>query len=137
MCVETLAVDAQNASEEGSAAVESVFSMFFLMFLVVGVIQVALVLYGRNVVATAAHEGARSAIELGRDPSSAAAIAEKTIVAEAGGIAERISVDVTLERSEERVAARVRVHARLQALGPLPVSLPIATVATASRDRSP
>ena len=116
---------------------ESVFSMFFLMFLVMGVIQIALVLYGRNVVASAAHEGARSAIELGRDPSSAAAIAEKTVRAGAGGIADDISVDVVTERSTERVAVRVRVQGRLQAMGPLPVDIPITSVATASRERSP
>ena len=137
MSAGTLAVDAPGGSEDGSAAVESVFSIFFLMFLVAGIIQVALVLYGRNVVTAAAHEGARSAIELGRNPSSAATIAEKTVRAGAGGIADDISVEVITERSNERVAVRVRVHGRLEAMGPLPVDIPITSVATASRETSP
>lgn len=125
------------ADEEGSAAVESVFSMFFLMFLVVGIIQVALTLYGRNVVAAAAHEGARSAIEVGGDPASAAIVAEQTIRQSAGGVADGIVVETTVERSRDRVAVQVRVSGTLRAFGPLPVSLPIASVASATRERMP
>lgn len=125
------------SKEDGSAVVESVFSMLFLMFLVMGVVQLGLTLYGRNVVAASAHEAARSAIELGADPASAADIADRSVRRGAGGVVKDIVVETTVERSSDHVAVQVRVHGKLRAFGPIPMELPITSVATASRDPSP
>src|SRR5687768_13461790 len=53
-------------SESGSALIESTFALVLLMFLVLGTIEVAFALYGRNVVLNAAHQAARTAVEVGR-----------------------------------------------------------------------
>src|SRR5688500_14384068 len=42
-------------AELGSAAIESTFALLFLLVLVLGTIEVAFALYGRNVILSAAH----------------------------------------------------------------------------------
>ncbi|MCA1694613.1 MAG: pilus assembly protein, partial [Actinobacteria bacterium] len=73
-------------TERGSAPLEAVLSILFVMLLVLGTIEVSLALYGRNVVAAAAHEGARAALELGRGPDSAAAVARSTVRRASGAL---------------------------------------------------
>ena len=110
---------------------ESTFALILLLFLVLGTIEVAFALYGRNVVLAAAHDGARAAIELGRDPAEAAAIARSTVVRSAGGIATDLDVDVSTAGPE---TVAVRVRAVVDAWGPIPFPLPVDTVARASSE---
>ena len=115
---------------------ESTFALLFLLFLVLGTIEVAFALYGRNVILSSAHEGARAAAELGRDPSEAAAIARSTVERSAGGIVDemRVEVDVGGERLR-RIA--VRVDAIVDAWGPIPFPFPVSTIARVTTEPLP
>jgi hypothetical protein len=120
-------------NEGGSAVVESIFGILLIMVLVLGVVQVALGLYARNVVASAAHEGARAAIELGGSGPEASKIARQTVESSAGGVTRDLLVEAVRERSGERIAVRVHVEATLEPFGPIPVSFPVTSTATTSR----
>jgi Flp pilus assembly protein TadG len=123
--------------ETGSAPVETVFAMSILLFLFLSVVEVTFALYGRNVVAASAHEGARAAVELGRNPSDAVAVARRTVMGAAGGLVEGLRVGVTLQTVGTRSLVRVRVTGRLKSFGPVPLPLPIDTVATSTRSVAP
>jgi Flp pilus assembly protein TadG len=123
--------------QTGSAPVETVFALAILLFLVLGTVQVAFALYGRNVVAASAHEGARAAIELGRNPADAIGVARRTVVRSAGGLVEGLRVGVRVDRAGAASIVRVRVTGRLKALGPVPLPLPVDTVATSTRHTAP
>jgi Flp pilus assembly protein TadG len=123
--------------QTGSAPVETVFALAILLFLVLGTVQVAFALYGRNVVAASAHEGARAAIELGRNPADAIGVARGTVVRSAGGLVEGLRVGVHVDRAGTASIVRVRVTGRLKALGPVPLPLPVDTVATSTRHSAP
>lgn len=112
--------------ERGSAPLESVFAIVMLVVLTLGAIQVAFALYARNVVASAAHEGARAVVERGAVAGDARAIAVSVVQRSAGGLVDDLSVDVT------RSGATVRVHVRGTAasFGPVPVRLPLRATAT-------
>ena len=124
-------------SDFGNAPLESIFVMLFVMFLALGVVQAALVLYARNVVISSAHEGARAAVELGRDRMDAVHVARETIGRSAGGLVNDLSVDVAVEGGEVDPLLRVRVNADIRALGPLPVEFPVETTASASLEQTP
>jgi hypothetical protein len=121
----------------GSAPVDTVFALSILLFLVLGVVEVAFALYGRNVVAASAHEGARVAVELGRDPASAVAIARRSVIRSAGGLVEGLQVGVEVQASPSGEQVRVRVTGRLRPFGPVPLPLPVDAVATSSRHLAP
>jgi hypothetical protein len=122
--------------EEGSAPVEATFAMVLLMVFALGVMQVALVLYGRNVLAASAHEGARAAVELGRGPSDAIEVAEKTVRIAAGGLVDHLEVSVTVSHGVRgRTATRVQVAGVLSALGPVPLPIPVSVAATAVSEK--
>ena len=123
--------------ESGSAPVETVFALAILLFLVLATVQVVLALYGRNVVAASAHEGARAAIELGRSPADAIAVARRTVVRSAGGLVEGLHVGVAVQKTGVDSAVRVHVSGWLKALGPVPLPLPVNTVATSTRSTAP
>jgi hypothetical protein len=125
----------KETSEEGSAVVESIFGLLLVMTLALGVVQVALGLYARNVVIAAAHEAARAAIELGGSERDATTVARRTVEAGAGGVTRDLVVEAIRERSGDRVAVRVHVEATLEPFGPIPVSLPVSSTATTSRAR--
>ncbi len=116
---------------------ESVFGVVLVMFLALGVIQVALSLYARNVVMAATHDGARAAIELGAGPMMADEVVRRTVMDGAGGIVRDVRVDAVVDRSAERVAMRVWVRSTVVPMGPLPVSFPVSSIATVSRTRTP
>ena len=111
--------------------------MSILLFLFLSVVEVTFALYGRNVVAASAHEGARAAVELGRNPSDAVAVARRTVMGAAGGLVEGLRVGVTLQTVGTRSLVRVRVTGRLKSFGPVPLPLPIDTVATSTRSVAP
>jgi Flp pilus assembly protein TadG len=119
--------------QRGSSTVEAVFSIIFLVLLVLGAIEVSLALYARNVVMTSAHEGARAAVELGTDPASAATIARSTIMRAAGGLVTDLEVTVLTERSDGFRRVRVAVVGRIPPFGPVPVPIPLSATATAAQ----
>lgn len=123
--------------EGGSAVVESVFGIILVMTLVLGVVQVGLALYARNVVTAATHEGARAAIELGARDSDAVRVAQRTIEEAAGGVTRDLVVRTTQERSDDEVGVHVRVEAMLEPFGPIPISIPVVATASTTRDVLP
>jgi Flp pilus assembly protein TadG len=123
-------------NENGSAPIEAVFSIVLLLVLVFGLIQVAFVLYGRNVVMSSAHEGARSAVELGSDTADAAIAAENTVRSAAGRLVEDLDVDVAVTHNGARAIVTVSVSGSLDAFGPVPVAVPVSVSATSVRDET-
>lgn len=125
-----------SAAERGAAPIESIFAIVVLLFLTLSVIQVAFALYGRNVIAASAHEGARAAIELGRGPDDAATVAIRTVRSSTGGLVDDLAVDVEVNDSTQRSVVTVRVSGVLEAWGPVPLPIPVVVHATAARDAS-
>jgi Flp pilus assembly protein TadG len=124
------------SSEAGSAPVEFVFGAVFVTLLLFGVIEVAFALYGRNVIASSAHEAARAAVELHgvRDPET---VARSTVERAAGGLIDSYDVAVSSQRSDERMTVQVRVLGRLDPPGPLPLKIPVDLTATSVRETLP
>jgi hypothetical protein len=120
--------------EEGSAPVELTLAIVVLMLLSLGVIQVGLTLYARNVVISAAHEGARVAAELDRPVSDSSEAARRIVEHAAGGIVDELEVASSMIEAGDRLIARVRVSGRLNVPGPVPVSIPVRATATTSRE---
>lgn len=112
---------------------ESTFALVLLLAFVLGTIEVAFALYGRNVVLSAAHEGARAAVELGRDPNEAAAIARDTVARSAGGVVDDLEVRVATAAAGDEIAVRVR--AVVDAWGPVPFPFRVNTVVSAPIER--
>ena len=122
-------------SSSGSAPLEAIFAMLVTLTLALGIVQVALTLYARNVVVAAAHEGARAAVELGSSRMDASRVAQDTISDSAGRLVNDLAVDVAIQ-STARPILTVRVSADLRALGPLPLEIPIDTTATAALEET-
>lgn len=120
--------------EDGAAAVESVVAIVLLLFLSLGVVQVALLLYGRNSVYSAAHEGARAGVELGRSPAEAAAVARRAASGAAQALVDGLEVEATAVERGERLIVTVSLSGRLSSLGPLPFSPGVSARATSMRD---
>ena len=120
--------------ECGSAVVQSVFGMFFVLLLALGAIQVALTLYARNVVMSAVHEGARAAVQIDGSASSARAIAYGVIERTAGNLVEDLRIDVQTSDFSDRHLITVRATGELVAPGPVPVNLPMNVEATTARE---
>lgn len=119
------------SDERGSAPLESVFAIVMLVVLTLGAIQVAFALYARNVVASAAHEGARAIVERGAVEGDARALAAYVVERSAGGLVDDLSVDVA---TSER-AVRVHVRAVTASFGPVPVTVPLRATATSFVER--
>lgn len=127
-----LAAEARlRGSEKGAAPVEATFAIVLLMLLALGVIQVALVLYARNVVAASAHEGARAAIERGTSQDDAAVIAREVVRSATGTLVDDLAVDVDARRRGDELTVVVRVSGVVTDLGPLPIPIPLSSLATA------
>lgn len=124
-------------SERGSAPLETVFAIAFLLLLVLGAIEVVWALYGRNVLMSSAHEGARAALELGRSSSDAVTIATRSIEQSAGALVDDLDVGVSTETLDGRSTVRVEVSGVLAPWGPIPMPLPVKTAATVSRSATP
>ena len=118
------------SSDRGSVVLDSIFAIVMLVILSLGVIQLALTLYARNVVYAAAHEGARSAIEVGAAPGAAQAAAVHTVETSAGGLVRHLGVTVGPGRRGETPVIQVRVTGELDPPGPLPVTLPVDVTST-------
>lgn len=125
---------AKRRCQEGSAVVESLFGIFFLLFLTVGTIQVALSLYARNVVMTAVHDGARAAIEVGTSHSQAAAAAQSTIRRSAGSLVDDLEVATSTRTVSGRLHTYVTAIGELDAPGPIPIQIPVRFEAMSTRE---
>ena len=102
--------------QRGAAVADFVLVSLVLVPLVLGVLQVALVLYVRNTLTAAAAEGARYAATLDRGPAEGVARTREQI---RGAMADRFASSAT---STERVVdgvnvVEVRVHAEVPPLG--------------------
>jgi Flp pilus assembly protein TadG len=124
-------------SERGSAPLETVFAIAFLLLLLLGAIEVVWALYGRNVLMSSAHEGARAALELGRSSSDAVTIATRSIEQSAGALVDELDVGVSTETLDGRSTVRVEVSGVLAPWGPVPMPLPVKSAATVSRSATP
>lgn len=110
--------------------------MALVMILALGLVQTALVLYARNVVISAAHEGVRAGVELGASAPDAAAIAGATVERSAGGVTRDLDVGVSMTGSDERAILHVEVSGTLRAFGPIPVGVPVHASAAAPLEKS-
>lgn len=116
---------------------DATLSIIILLVVVLGAVQVALTLYARNVVAAAAHEGARAAIELGRSPRDALVVARSTVQRSAGGLVDRMQVTMSFDGTGTGSVVQVRVAGLLDSPGPVPLRFPVSAVATSSRQEAP
>src|SRR3954468_17781608 len=99
-------------TERGAAVVDVVLVMVVLVPVVLGILQVALLLFVRNTLAPAASEGARLAAPRDRGPADGAAQTRAQIDDAVSG---RFAEDVTATQQGRSV--EVVVHARVPALG--------------------
>lgn len=120
-------------NERGSATVEATAAIVLLILLVLGTLEVAYLLYARNVVMSSAHEGARAAVEQGRDIDDARAIARDTVERAAGGLVRGLRVQVGTALSPEGRVVTVRVSGTLTPLAPVPLPIPLTATARAWR----
>lgn len=102
--------------ERGAAVVDLVLVLLVLVPLVLSVLQVALVLYVRNTLASAASEGARYAATLGHTDSDGVA---RTRAQLRGAVSDQYAEDVTASAAsiDGAPAVRITVRARVPALG--------------------
>ena len=99
-------------NEQGAAVVDIVLVMVVLVPVVLGILQVALVLYVHNTLASAASEGARLAATRDRGPADGAALTRAQIE---GAVSGKFAQDVSARQTADGV--EVTVHARVPALG--------------------
>lgn len=121
-------------SQQGSAVVESVFGIFFILLLSLGAVQVALTLYARNVVLAAVHDGARAAVEIGGSGESANAVARRVVSESAGGLVRDLTIQVERRAIAERFSVSVRAAGTLVAPGPFPIEIPMNVRASSMRE---
>jgi Flp pilus assembly protein TadG len=105
-------VRTRRRTERGAAVVDVVLVMVVLVPVVLGILQVALVLFVRNTLASAASEGARLAATSDRGPADGAALTRAQIDDAVSG---RFAQDVRATQQGRTV--EVTVHARVPALG--------------------
>lgn len=107
---------APRRSERGAAVVDIVLVLVVLVPLVLGILQVALVLFVRNTMASAAAEGARLAATSDRGPADGAALTREQIN---GVVSGRFARDVVVRRVvvDGSPGVEVVVRARVPALG--------------------
>jgi len=109
-------VPSGRAGQRGAAIVDVVLVMVVLIPIVFGILQVALVLFVRNTLASAASEGARLAATSDRGPADGAALTRDQID---GAISGRFAQDVSARQVMVNGApgVEVTVHAEVPALG--------------------
>lgn len=116
-------------SQRGAVVLESIFAVALLMIVALGVIQIALLLFARNMVQASAHEAARAAIERGLAPDAASETARRVATASMGSMARRLDIATERRRIGTQEVVTVRVTAILEPAGPIPIAP--AVVATA------
>ena len=100
----------------GSAVVDFVLVLLVLIPVVLGVLQVALVLYVRNTLGSAASEGARYAATLGHDGNDGVARTRSQL---RGAVSQRYAEDISASATiiDGAPAVQITVHAKIPALG--------------------
>lgn len=106
-----MAVRRRASSESGQSLVEFALVAPVLLLVLFGAVQFALIVHARNVVTTAAQEGARFAAAEGRTPGEGAARAEEVLSAGLGGGADGFSV--TVDGGDEVITVRTEGRYRL------------------------
>ena len=103
-------------SQRGAAVVDVVLVMIVLVPVVLGILQVALVMFVRNTLAAAASEGARLAATADRGAGDGVALTREQVdQAISGRYAQDVSVRRVLVHGAP--AIEVTIHARVPALG--------------------
>jgi Flp pilus assembly protein TadG len=99
-----------------------------LTFLTLGIVEIALVLYGRNVVAAAAHEGARAAVtgQATDGEETARGVIERAV----GGLVDNLQVDVSQINLGHGSKVVVQVRGTLRTRGPIGIPIPVSIVAS-------
>ena len=120
--------------ESGAAAIESIFAMVFVMVLLLGVVEVAFVLYARNVVAASAHEGVRAVVERGAVAGDAEMIVRRTVRDSAGGLVNDLNVGLDLRPDGETEQVIVVVSGRVKSFGPVPLPITVTSTASSARE---
>jgi hypothetical protein len=103
-------------AERGSAVVDLVLVVLVLVPLFLGILQVGLVMYVRNTMASAAAEGARLAATSDRSPADGAALARRQV---GEVVSDRFARDVEVRRIsiDGAPVVEVVIRARVPALG--------------------
>lgn len=104
-----------------------------LLFMVLATIEIAFLLYARNVVQASAHEGARAALEIGRSPTEAATLAERTVRRAVGGLVRDLEVLTDTSSTNGSSFVVVSVDASVEGFGPIPWPSQMHAVARVSR----
>lgn len=116
---------------------DAVFGIVILLFVALSVIEVALVLYARNVVYASAHEGARVASELGAGPLEAPGVIRDSVEGSAGGLVDDVRVEAGVAAVGDHRLVTVRVRAVIRGWGPIPIPFPVEATASATRETRP
>ena len=111
--------------ESGTTLVETIVGITLLMVVAVGIIQVALLLYARNVIRSSAHEVARSAIERGVAEAEATAMGATLVRESLGTIVDDVQVQVDARDIGSHRLVAARVDAVLHPPGVLPIEVPV------------
>ena len=113
-------------TERGAAVVDIVLVLVVLVPLVLGILQVALVLHVRSVLAAAASEGARYAATADRGPGDGVARARAQIdAALAGSYAENVSSRPATVAGQPGIEVTVRAEVPALGLGGPAVALTV------------
>lgn len=120
--------------ERGSATIESIFAIVMLAVLTLGAAQVAFVLYARNVLVSAAHEGVRAAVERGATAGDATPVVSSVIRRAAGGLVSDLAVVAHASSRPGREVLTVSVRGTVAVFGPVPLEIPVTATATSVRE---
>lgn len=108
---------------------ETIFGVVLLMVVAVGSMQASLLLYTRNLVQASAHEAARAASVRGLDDGEARTIADRVVHRSVGSITRNLEVALERKRAGSLMFVSVQVRAVAEPTGPVPVIVPIHSVA--------
>ena len=108
--------------------------MVFVVVLLLGVVEVAFVLYARNVVAASAHEGVRAVVERGAVAGDAETIARRTVRDSARDLVDDLNVGVDLLGGVGTEQVTVVVSGRVKSFGPVPLPIIVRSTASSSRE---
>lgn len=123
--------------ESGSLPLESIPVLLLVLLAGLATAQLAVTLYGANVLRASAHEAARALIEHRSVPAEARRTALDLVRHGAGGVVDDLDVDISRRDGAVAVVVRVRVTGELEAVGPIPISLPVSAAATVTKERVP
>lgn len=124
-------------AERGSLPLETIPALLLVLLAGLATVQLALALYGANILRASAHEAARAVIEHRSEPAVARGTALDLVRRSAGGVLDDLDVDVSRRNAGTAVVVRVLVTAKLGAVGPIPIRLPMSAVATATKEGAP